>query len=142
MPDSSLNLLRRALKQSSKYTLIDFWGSWCGPCIQALPDLKKVHEKYRKDPKFQLVSVALEKREDLPKMKSLMEKHGLTWQNIVEFQGKRDGLPNYDQLVMHFDVTSFPTTVLIDKEGKIVYRDSGSDSFERLNAALSKVLGY
>ncbi|WP_373513603.1 TlpA family protein disulfide reductase [Persicitalea sp.] len=142
LPDSSLNAFQVKLAKSSEYTLIDFWGSWCGPCIQALPDLKTVYEKYRNDPKFQLVSVAYENSKDLTKLNALVEKHGIDWQNIIEYQSKQGEAPNYDKMVWHFDVSVFPTTILLDKTGKIVYRDSGSDSFERLNAALAMALGY
>ncbi|GAB3174530.1 TlpA family protein disulfide reductase [Telluribacter humicola] len=142
LPDSTQQVLHKALNKQADYTLIDFWGSWCGPCIKALPDLKKVYIKYKENPNFQLVSVAYEQSRELKALNNLVEKHNITWQNIVEYQQKQGEVFDYNRLVSHFSVNIFPTTILLDKQGRIVYRDSGSDSFERLNEVLRRELGY
>ncbi|HEV7348939.1 TlpA disulfide reductase family protein [Telluribacter sp.] len=142
LPDSTQQVLHKVLNQKTDYTLIDFWGSWCGPCIKALPDLQKVHTKYKDNPNFQLVSVAYEQSRDLKALNNLVGKHNITWQNIVEYQPKQGEVYDYNRLVSHFSVEIFPTTVLLDKQGRIIYRDSGSDSFERLNEVLKRELGY
>ena len=108
-----------------KYVLLDFWGSWCGPCRASHPHLKELHEKYKDDVVF--VSVAEEQTRDIEKARASWEKaireDGLTWTQILNNEGK-----DLYNLVDLYHVTSFPTKILIDPEGKIAARWSGSSA--------------
>lgn len=108
-----------------KYVLLDFWGSWCGPCRASHPHLKELHEKYKDDVVF--VSVAEEQTRDIEKARANWEKaireDGLTWTQILNNEGK-----DLYNLVDLYHVTSFPTKILIDPEGKIAARWSGSSA--------------
>ncbi len=121
-----------------KYVLIDFWGSWCGPCRAGNPHLKSLYEKY-KSKGFEIVGIANEKSENLDECKK-------SWQGAVE----KDGLPwlhvmnNYDKnksdLVASYAVSGFPTKLLLDKTGKIIYKEVGTGG-EGLDNELKKIFG-
>jgi len=104
-----------------KFVLIDFWGTWCKPCIALIPELRKLHNKYKK---LVLVSVACEdKGQDV--VKSAVKKLNMNWINLYEpFSGS-------EPLIKAFEVNTFPTTILIDPTGKIVFRGHTED-FEKL----------
>lgn len=115
-----------------KYILLDFWGTWCIPCIKVLPQIAEIHERY---PKLQIVSIAWEMDSSgMKKIPSYIEKYKMNWINIVDVQG--DEMENNVNAL--FDVTSYPTTILIDPEGKILHR-GGSDEIPLLNELLKKV---
>ena len=106
-----------------KYVLLDFWGSWCGPCRASHPHLKELYQKYKDDVVF--VSVAEEQTKDIEKARAnwrkAVETDGLTWTQILNNEDK-----DRCNLVNLYHVTSFPTKILIDPEGKIAARWSGS----------------
>ena len=117
-----------------KYVLIDFWGTWCIPCRRSHPHLVELHEKY--GPKrVYFINVAQENdmkfRDNWLKV---IEEDQMTWTQILNNEGQ-EGC----DVVRLFSVTTFPTKVLIDQEGRIVGRYLG-DSKE-LDKELEMIFG-
>jgi thiol-disulfide isomerase/thioredoxin len=97
-----------------KVVLLDFWATWCIPCVKGLPDLKALAKRMSGEP-FVLVGVSEDaRREDAA---AFVRKHGLSW--MQAWDGESD---LGSQL---FKVETLPTQVLLDHEGAFVYRQSG-----------------
>lgn len=117
-----------------KYLLLDFWGSWCGPCRKSNPHLKELYNMYS-EKGFEIVGVAQENRS--------LEKSKVSWSKAV----KEDGLPwiqllNEElkekvDLVKAYNVSGFPTKILVDKAGIIVWKGVGSEN--ELDGLLKKI---
>jgi peroxiredoxin len=99
---------------NAEYILIDFWASWCGPCISQVPDLQKVHRDF-KDKGFEILSVSLDARAD--KWKAAISKHELDWLHISDLKVWKS------ELAQNYNVTFVPFNLLIDKNGVIVAKN-------------------
>ncbi|MGL5682220.1 MAG: TlpA family protein disulfide reductase [Marinifilaceae bacterium] len=106
-----------------KYVLLDFWGSWCGPCRNSHPHLKALHKKYGN--KVVFVNVAREnsrKLDDAKKTwKQAIKEDGLTWTQILNNEDSE----NFDLLRL-YNITAFPTKILVGPDGKIISRMVGA----------------
>jgi thiol-disulfide isomerase/thioredoxin len=108
-----------------KYLLVDVWASWCKPCRKANPDLVALYEKFRnKD--FEIVGVSIDKNPD--KWKEAIIQDSLPWKHVIDSNGSWSN---------HYDITGIPTTILVDKEGKII---GIGLSAKEIEVALAKVL--
>ena len=113
-----------------KYVLLDFWGSWCGPCRAANPSLVRLYndfhgKKFKNASDFEVVSVAIEKSED--KWKRAIATDGLVWPyQLCDFQ-YFDG-PN----AKLYGVREIPTQYLINPEGVIMGVDRSEEEVQRL----------
>jgi len=96
------------------YLLIDFWASWCGPCIGSFPALKSVYEKYQ-GKRFEILGVSLDKNES--DWRGAIAKYKLTWKHVSDLKFWQC------EAAQIYAVSSIPNTVLIDKNGKIVGRN-------------------
>lgn len=121
-----------------KYVLLDFWGSWCGPCRASHPHLKKLYAKYKSDG-FEILGIAHEqgdKLEDNRKVwKNAIEQDGISWIQVLN----NEGIKAFDA-VKAYGVTAFPTKILLDKKGKIIarYVGDGEEIDEKLKMLFGK----
>ena len=104
--------------------LLDFWATWCGPCIAEMPKVKKTYEKY-KDQKFQIIGISLDRSEE--PLTAYIEKKGLSW--VHYWDNSRD-IRNL------YKVWGIPTAFLIDGEGIIQKASLGGFDVETAVAEL------
>lgn len=110
-----------------KYVLLDFWGSWCTPCIKESPRLVEIHKKYSN--KITIVTVALEKNDKT--WKKAADKLGYTWKNQIVHQNK---FVLMSAVARKYGVTEIPAKFLISPDGKLI----GRLSFEEIESLLIK----
>jgi peroxiredoxin len=97
-------------KLRGKVLLIDFWATWCPPCMAEIPNVKSVYERYNKQG-FEIIGVSAdETRADLERV---VKAKGLTWPQ--HFEGRSGEVPN----LRRYGVKHFPTMWLVDKQGTI-----------------------
>ncbi len=111
-PDFQLNLLDggkfQLSEQRGRVVVLDFWATWCGPCLQSLPMVHGVAEEFT-DTGLQLIAVNLE--EPVKQIKATLERHKLPLTVALD----RDGV-----VAAKYEAQAIPQTVVIDQEGKIV----------------------
>ena len=112
-----------SLMGKTDYVLVDFWASWCPPCIQSFPKLKTFYDTY-KGTKIEILGVSLDDNED--NWKSAIEKHELPWLHVSDLKGWNNEAAGL------YAVRSIPHTILIDKEGKIVGHNMSITGMEGL----------
>jgi thiol-disulfide isomerase/thioredoxin len=111
-----------------KYVLLDFWGTWCAPCIKLLPDLNELQDKYKED--LVLVSIACYEENETNVKKAITNYH-MNWINLYDSFDRNPVLTNI------FKIKSFPTSILIDPKGEIIFR-GGAQEFPALRELLEK----
>jgi thiol-disulfide isomerase/thioredoxin len=119
----TLNQLFTFESYSNKLVLVDFWASWCKPCIENFPLLKKIEEKYR-DKNFAILGVSLDV--NLKRWKNEIKRSGLTWGNISDLKGE-NGLG-----AKYLNVTTIPRYVLIGRDGSIINDNIKEEEIEKM----------
>jgi thiol-disulfide isomerase/thioredoxin len=97
-----------------KVLLLDFWGIWCKPCLVEIPYLTSLAKKYAKG---EFVLVSIDCNDEEAKWRQFLSENNMKWTQT------RDGDSNLRRL---FQISAFPSYVLIDHEGIVRYRGKGS----------------
>ena len=111
-----------------KVVLIDFWATWCMPCVRELPNVIKAFEAYHKKG-FEIIGISLDKDKD--KLTAFTKEKDMTWPQYF------DGLGWQNKLAVKYGVNSIPATYLLGGDGKIIGKDLGGEALEK---ALSEAL--
>ena len=106
--DLNGNVIALSSFKDKKYVLLDFWATWCVPCIKEMPLLKSLHEKFAQD--LEIISIAYPT--SLSEVKDVIAKQKMSWINIY----------NDTKLINSFGgMGAIPRLFLIDRSGKIIY---------------------
>lgn len=127
-PDFTLHAMTGAnlqLKdQRGRVVMVNFWATWCGPCREEMPQLNRLYEKYRASG-FVLLGVNVD--DDTSKAAEVAKKLGLTFPVLLDTDKKVSKL---------YDLSTMPSTVIIDRDGKVRYVHRGylagyEDNYEK-----------
>jgi thiol-disulfide isomerase/thioredoxin len=113
-----------------KVVLLDFWGTWCPPCRESVPILRDLNKKYA-GKSFQLVGISSDNDEDV--WKTFIQAQHMDWSEYIDLS---------DEVLQAFKVESFPTYIVLDKDGVIRFRQSGLGEYTQgeLTDAIKKAL--
>lgn len=141
IPEFSLNETEKISDLQGKYVLIDFWGSWCGPCISEFGAVKSLYDKYNGKKfvdadDFEIVGVAVE--DNAKRWERALKKYDLAWKYQVLDLSSSLRFFN-GPIATEYGVKEVPTKYLISPEGVIIGVNLPFEEIEkRLNSKLTK----
>jgi peroxiredoxin len=116
-------------RYKGKIVLVDFWATWCGPCVNELPTVIEAYKKYH-DKGFEIVGISLDRKEDA--LKKFIQEKEMTWRQYFDGKGWQS------KLAEKYGINSIPATYLLDREGKIIAKGlRGEDLGKELEKALA-----
>jgi peroxiredoxin len=113
-----------------KFVLLDFWATWCGPCLEQTPHLKSAYEAFGKDDRFTMIGLSLDQSKEAPRLYA--DKESLPW--IQGFLGEWSSTKIPDD----YGVRGIPSIWLIGPDGTILAKDLHG---EQIKTAVAEALG-
>jgi peroxiredoxin len=97
-----------------KVVVLDFWGTWCPPCVESVPELRNLNKKYSKEPSFMLIGISSDSDDQV--WREFTEKNRMIW---PQYRDKDRKIQNA------FKIHAYPTYIIIDHEGIVRFQSTG-----------------
>lgn len=101
--------------KGSKVTVIDFWATWCRPCVNSIPKLVKLSEEFAKD-SVKFIGISLDSPRNLSKIKPFSESIGISYPVLVDLN---------QEVSRDLNVTVVPTVLIVGPDDKVRYTHEG-----------------
>lgn len=125
-PEGTMLSLQETL---GKYTIIDFWASWCRPCRVENPNVVRVYNKYH-DKGLNIISVSLDKQGQKDRWLKAIADDNMDWYHVSNLKSWKD------PIAAQYGVRSIPATFLLDEKGKIIAKNLRGQALETKIASL------
>ena len=97
-----------------KVVVLDFWGTWCPPCVASVPELRNLHKRFSRESAFVMIGVSSDRDENA--WRNFMDKNRMIWPQFRDKEGR---------VMEAFNIRAFPTYVVIDHEGIVRFQRAG-----------------
>ena len=115
-----------------KVVLVDFWATWCGPCVAEIPNVLELYKKYH-DAGFDVVGYSLD--DDLDALEKFEKERNLPWRTGVRKlsleANQKDG-KTFTDIAKYYGINAIPTMVLVDKDGKVLDTNARGEHLKEL----------
>ncbi len=101
-------------KYEGKVVLVDFWATWCSPCVAEMPNMKRNYEKYNSKG-FEILGVNMDSNRQ--RFMKFIENRELPWDHIT---GTKEAFGWDQPIAAHYGISSIPTQMLIGRDGKVI----------------------
>lgn len=112
-----------------KVVLVDFWATWCGPCVGEIPNMTKMYQKYNAAG-FEILGYSLD--QDLDALHKFEETRKLPWKTASQKLSLASKTKKYVDLSQYYGITGIPTMILVGKDGKVLSVNARGAELERL----------
>lgn len=109
-----------------KVVLMDFWATWCAPCVQEQPELKKLYEKHKTQvdsKEFEILGISLDKSKE--NWQKVVEKNLINWPQIGDLKFWKS------PIAKAYSINELPYNLIIDGEGKIIAKNLHGEELEK-----------
>ena len=107
------------------YILLDFWASWCAPCVEEQPELMKIYNEFSEqvnDNRFDIIGISLDKSKE--NWSKVVEKNKIEWMQISDLKFWKS------PIAKAYFINELPYNLIIDKEGKVVAKNLHGEELE------------
>lgn len=116
-----------------KIVMLDFWATWCGPCMMEMPNVVEAHKKFNGDG-FEVLGISLDQNGATSKIKQTANKLGMTWQHVYDGKG-------WDaEIAKLYKVTGIPRVLLVDGDTGVILNDGSGLKGQSLATTIEKAL--
>lgn len=118
-----------------KVVLVDYWATWCGPCIAELPNVLKAYEAYH-GKGFDVLGISLDNSKDSEAVENFLQAKNVPWQTLFSADPENDGWNH--PMAQRYAINGIPRAILVDQDGRAVSMNLRGPALEE---ALSELLG-
>ncbi len=110
-----------------KVVLIDFWATWCGPCVGEVPNMLEMYKKYHEQG-FEIIGISLDDKDDLDGLKAFLKQRKIKWDILLDADTDLEG----ETLSDFYGVQGIPAMYLIGKDGKVISMNARGEKLKEL----------